>query len=417
MDRSGKRAWEPAGAQPGGSRPPLISTADSGSFAEKTLKIRLPEQLEQLLDLELPDRDAGRKLRNLKSRLAGGPVRELLREEPHVAAGMLPEERGVWEREIAPRLGRPWSSIPWYFAESLFYLEILAACGYYSPTSPGYARDPFEPFKMEELSRPHGGVARATKVLQQARARKDPAGRVAAHLLHALWGNRMDLTFSELLARYGSSGELGDADELLIDHSPAIARMALSAPRVDLVLDNAGSELVSDLLLAEALLGRDRTVVLHVKASPFYVSDTMAKDVRATVAALAGGSARATRRAGRRLRRALDQGVLRVRPHWFWNGPLMYPDWTPDLRTELGLSGLILFKGDVNYRRLLGDRRWKPQTPMEELTGYVPVPFAVLRTLKSEVVVDLPEAKVRELSRDDPEWSVRGRYGVARLCG
>lgn len=410
MDRFGRR---PRGD--GASWPPLITTADPGSFAEKTLRVRLPEQLDQLLGLQLPDPGAAVSLRELKSRIAGGRIRDLLAEEPQVAAGMLPEEKAVWDREISARLGHSWSAVPWYFAESLFYLEILSACGYYSPDSAGYTRDPFEPFKLQELSRSHGGVARAEKVLRQASSMKDPVERVAVHLLHALWGNRMDLTFSELVARYGTSGDLGGRDELLIDHSPAIAREALAAPQVALVLDNAGTELVCDLLLAEALLGDGRVVVLHVKSSPFYVSDTMAKDVHATVATLAGHSERSTRRAGQSLQRALNHGFLLIRPHWFWTGPLMYPDWTPELRRELKRSALILFKGDVNYRRLLGDRRWNPATPMEELTGYVPSAFAVLRTLKSEIVVDLPSARVQELSRDDPEWSVRGRYGLARL--
>ena len=278
----------------------------------------------------------------------------------------------------------------------------------------GYARDPFEPLKLEELSRSHGGIARAGKVLRQAGSLPDPKQRVAAHLLHALWGNRMDLTFSELVQRYGSAGELGGGDELLIDHSPEAARRALEAGRVDLVLDNAGTELVCDLLLADALLDGPRRVVLHVKGSPFYVSDTMAKDVQATVDALARAAEEATRRAGRRLRERLEEGSLLVQPHWFWNGPLMYPDWLPELRRELESSDLLLFKGDVNYRRLLGDRRWDPETPMDRVTAYVPAPFAVLRTLKSEVVVDLPRAEVDALAREDPEWSVRGRYGVIR---
>jgi len=397
------------------SPPRLISTGDPGSFAEKTLRVRLPEQLDQLLGLELPEPGAAAALEALKKRLAAGSVRDLLGDRPEVAAAMQPGERADWQREIAAHAGCPWSAIPWYFAESLFYLEILAACGYYSPDSPGYARDPFAPFKLQELSRSHGGIVRAEKVLHHVGALTDPAERVAAHLLHALWGNRMDLTFTELVEHYGSSATLGAQEELLIDHSPAMARCALKSARVDLVLDNAGTELVCDLLLARALLESCRVVRLHVKSSPFYVSDTMAKDVHATVAALAGHQDATTRRAGDGLRRALDARRLLVSPHWFWTGPLMYADWPPEIHRELEGADLLLFKGDVNYRRLLGDRRWDPETPMEALTGYVPCPFGVLRTLKSEVVVDLPREKVEELSRDDPEWSVRGRYGVIRF--
>jgi len=403
------------------SLPPRISTGDAGTFAEKTLKVRLPEQVDQLLarGSEGPDEPAlppgaRRGLLALKERLAGGVVRDLLGEQPELPAGMAEGERSDWERTIAAHLGRPWKNIPWYFAESLFYLEILAAWGWYSPDSAGCGQDPFEPLKLEELSREQGGIARVGKILRHAAALPDPDGRLAALLRHALWGNRMDLTFGELVRRYGS-GTLGENEELLIDHSPAMARRALAARRVDLVLDNAGTELACDLALAHDLLGRGLKVVLHVKGSPFYVSDAMAKDVRATAAALSRCGDPETARVGGELGEALVSAALEIRPHWFWNGPLLYPEWPEEIRRELVSSDLVLFKGDVNYRRLLDDRRWAPETPMEDLTGYVPAPFGVLRTLKSEVVVDLPRSTVTALALEDPEWSVRGHYGLARL--
>ena len=74
----------------------------------------------------------------------------------------------------------------------------------------------------------------------------------------------------------------------------------------------------------------------------------------------------------------------------------------------------MLIKGDANYRRLVGDRRWPPSTPMESLTGYFPAPFAVLRTMKSEIVVDLSAEQVERLEREDPEWRTNGRRGIVR---
>jgi uncharacterized protein with ATP-grasp and redox domains len=434
--------------------PPRISTGDSGTFAEKTLEVRLPQQVDQLLaqgsrgpddgahsrpdghgEAALPrsDRrgeavrsrsdgraaaalppDTRERLLSLKRRLAGGVVRDLLRDQPEVPKGMAVGERSDWERSIAAHLGRPWSDIPWYFAESLFYLEILAAWGWYTPGSPGFRRDPFEPQKLEELSRHNGGIARVEKVLRNTASFPDAADHLAALMRHALWGNRMDLTFGELVRRYGS-GSLGENEELLVDHSGSLARRALEARRVDLVLDNAGTELACDLVLANDLLAHGVRVVMHVKDSPFYVSDAMAKDVQATAAALSSRGEPETARVGRELRDSLADGSLTLRPHWFWNGPLLYPQWPEEIRGELASSDLVVFKGDVNYRRLLDDRRWAHDTPMEELTAYVPVPFGVLRTLKSEVVVDLPRSTVAALAWEDPDWSVCGRYGMARL--
>jgi hypothetical protein len=224
----------------------------------------------------------------------------------------------------------------------------------------------------------------------------------------------MDLTFNELVERYGSEVP-ADEEVLLIDHSPMMARRALSARRVDVVLDNAGTELVCDLLLSHTLVDRGIKVVLHVKESPFYVSDAMAEDVEVSAAALAACPDEPTARVGRQLQEALKNRSLNVRPHWYWNGPLLYPQWHGDIHRELAESDLILFKGDVSYRRLLDDRRWDPETPMEELTAYVPSAFGVLRTLKSEVLVDVQRETIEEISRGDPEWSVRGHYGLVRL--
>lgn len=54
---------------------------------------------------------------------------------------------------------------------------------------------------------------------------------------------------------------------------------------IDLVLDNAGLELFGDLCLADLLLecGFANTVNLHVKAMPWFVSDTTPSDLQWTL--------------------------------------------------------------------------------------------------------------------------------------
>ena len=52
-----------------------------------------------------------------------------------------------------------------------------------------------------------------------------------------------------------------------------------------LVLDNAGFELVSDLCLLTVLMeaGLTTSVTIHPKTRPWFVSDTMEKDLRWTL--------------------------------------------------------------------------------------------------------------------------------------
>ena len=81
--------------------------------------------------------------------------------------------------------------------------------------------------------------------------------------------------------------------------------------RVAWVCDNAGRELVADLLLVDRLLADDlaASVTLHLKPSPYFVSDATARDLADCLGALPGPLGRA---AGERLRSAAAAGRLAV---------------------------------------------------------------------------------------------------------
>ena len=46
----------------------------------------------------------------------------------------------------------------------------------------------------------------------------------------------------------------------------------------------------------------------------------------------------------------------------------------PDLRDDFASADLTLMKGDLNYRRLVGDHLWPPTTPFTEVTVLLPRP-------------------------------------------
>lgn len=46
---------------------------------------------------------------------------------------------------------------------------------------------------------------------------------------------------------------------------------------------------------------------------------------------------------------------------------------------------MVFLKGDANYRRLIGDRRWPTNTPFSDVAGYFPTKLCALRTLKAEL--------------------------------
>jgi hypothetical protein len=51
---------------------------------------------------------------------------------------------------------------------------------------------------------------------------------------------------------------------------------------------------------------------------------------------------------------------------------------------------------------------------MDDIAAYFPVTFAVLRTLKSEIIVDLDEETAVALDHLDPDWMVNGERGLIR---
>ena len=85
---------------------------------------------------------------------------------------------------------------------------------------------------------------------------------------------------------------------------------------------------------------------------------------------------------GRRLWVAVGTGRLAIRTHPFSCAPLSYHHLPDDLAREFATASITILKGDLNYRRLVGDCNWPPTAPFDALSAYWPSPLAVLRTLK-----------------------------------
>ena len=318
---------------------------------------------------------------------------------------------GAWRAwGIDDHVGQSWFDVPWLWSESYFYRRLLDAVGYFGD-GPWRGIDPFRPSKLAELD--------SQETDHELAALDELASRTAeeqgAALLHgSLWGNRADLGFRL------SDGEAERRDavpDLVADDSDRLWSLFDGAGTLCLIADNAGRELIPDLLLLAHLLehGRVERAVLHVKPYPYYVSDATTADVVDAMRRLVRAPGRAAEY-GRRLWDAMADGRLSVRAHAFSCAPLPYADMPDDLRAEIGGAALTILKGDLNYRRLVGDRWWAPTTSFAEVTAYFPGPVAALRTLKSDVITGLDEGTETALvEAEGRRWRTSGTHALIQV--
>jgi len=393
--------------------PPSITTSDPGSYAWHAVAVRQPRIIQRVMESNPLDDAARAALEQLSRENSDGVVTSPFRNGRIGPDSLEEEERRTWEERIKAHEGRTWFDIPWYFAEAFFYLKLLAAFGYYG----GDGRDPFHPQKEQELMDEHGGLSLARHVLDSVKGMGTEEA-LAFHLHCALWGNRLDLSTFEVDESRRKNVLTRDRDQLLVDHTAESCAALVGARRIGVLLDNAGPELVCDLLLADRMLSESMStsIVLHAKKAPFFVSDGTVSDTLHTVDVLAADDHPRVSAAGERLKRALRAGRLGVQDHWFWNSALHFTAFPPDLKKELAGFDLLILKGDANYRRTLEDRKWDPSLSLDELAAWFPAPFISLRTMKSEIVVDLSEGEAERLSRVDPDWMTNGRRGLIRFC-
>lgn len=221
-------------------------------------------------------------------------------------------------------------------------------------------------------------------------------------------------------SRRGDTAPGAAADDLVADDSPLLWQLlpAGAGATVAVVADNAGRELIPDLILIDHLLlhRHAERIVLHVKPYPYYVSDAMTADVVDCLRRLAEAPGEAGR-IGSRLWDAMATGRLQVRAHPFFCAPLPYEEMPGDLRAQFAAATVTILKGDLNYRRLVGDRAWNASTPFADRTAYFPGAAAALRTLKSDVTVGLEQETLDALERSGTAWRTSGTHALIQVRG
>lgn len=386
------------------SAPPVILGNEPGSFPYGVLAERHPAIIRQVREAFPYDPARHRALDALLESCTKGVV-EPLPPDAH--------DRDRWTRwGLDAYVGHSWFDLPWLWSESYFYRQLLDAVGYFTE-GPWQGIDPFRPSKLAELDAPE-----TTEELTALDRLADlPPAEQAQALLHgSLWGNRADLGFrlsdASAGAKEAAPGLVADDSDLLWSLLPPSGAAILS-----LIADNAGRELIPDLLLIAHLLrsGQVRRAFLHVKPYPYYVSDATTTDVLDALRRLTGAEGAAAAYGGV-LWAAMTDGRLVLRAHPFAAAPLPFAELPADLRDDLAPSVLTIVKGDLNYRRLVGDRRWPPTTPFAGVTTHFPTPVAALRTLKSDVITGLAaETESALVAAEGQRWRTGGTHALIQV--
>jgi hypothetical protein len=230
--------------------------------------------------------------------------------------------------------------------------------------------DPFRAIKHRELD----------KHLQWAETALGETKSFEAALKLSLAANAHDLSQlgkPESAHEFGSSLLNIDAGE--INH-------------LNIVADNFGAEFMGDLVLAIVAAELGIEVVIHVKQLPLFVSDATSDDVTILLDRLTQAAT-----FGQRLLKAVRQGHIRFASNAIWSAPRFFDRLPPE---ELGVGARVLtiLKGDLNFRRALGDVSVDIGTPFDQLPILPAAPMLSLRTIKSYCVAgitDWPEGVSR----------------------
>ncbi|KAI8957286.1 DUF89-domain-containing protein [Daldinia sp. FL1419] len=461
--------------------PPYL-TSDKSSFAYVSARDRWPVIITQAIDdlyrsvleCEEPEKkDEGKKiieeLARLKYELQHDRQLTPIRDDGGA-------DVAIYNRELE-QLGTPsWFNIPWLFSECYLYRRLNTS---FSLSKHWKTYDVFYRQKIKTFRSSRPAVlelaGRYKDLVPQMESDKNAASsehEEAEKILFlemceiCLWGNATDLslltslTYEDIQKLQGSEARKASEKNILVNDLGATYDVLKKAKRegkkerrVDIVLDNAGFELYVDLILAGFLLssGLATLVVLHPKSIPWFVSDVLPADFAALLNALVNPkqfyetpseddklqdrtppalSEKDVADLGflfQEWSRTYAEGQLILRPNSFWTYPGSYwrlPSVEKSLYEDLKTSEVVIFKGDLNYRKLTGDAAWDPSTPFTEAIGPLGpgsgVNVLALRTCKADVVVGLKPGQDEELRATEGgggnsgarKWAWSGKWAV-----
>ncbi|CAG9993979.1 unnamed protein product [Clonostachys byssicola] len=465
------------------TKTPQSITSDPKSFASDSVRMRWPTILTQAIQditkstskAEGAEKQAeGKKIIEQLTTLKDEVVNDA--KLTPIVNDEFPDEVASYNKEIQDRGNPSWLDVTWLFAECYMYRRIST---FFNLTKHWKEYDLFAIQKLDTFRTSRNAVlelaSRYKELVSDLKADKEKTHNLEAEKILfqeffeiCLWGNATDLslltnmTYEDIQKLQGSEARKAAEQNILVNDLPKAYEILKKARdegkkerRIDFVLDNAGFELYVDIILGGFLLatGLATQIVLRPKSIPWFVSDVLPSDWTATLDALSdpkrffetpNDDEKAQGKVPVALTAKEEQDLLFVHQDWaseYKNGQItLVPNryWTrggsfwrlpkeaPELHEELKPAELVIFKGDLNYRKLTGDAHWDTTTPFPQALGPLGPGSGVnvlsLRTCKADVVVGLKPGQDEELKKigGDIEtgarkWAWHGKWAVVSL--
>ncbi|KAL2005218.1 hypothetical protein VTN00DRAFT_2428 [Thermoascus crustaceus] len=426
-----------------------VWTSDENTMAQQTAASRWPKIVQGTIDDIGKTATAANEAQKLAESVAiQNSLKEIKNDmEQNKPLQTLPEDGGTDIKEYNTQLAVlgqcSWLNCPWLFGECYLRIQTIFAMSTHWKKHDVFKRQKDSTFAnyrvaVEELA------SRYIQVIAEPDTPKEDMKEEARKLLFtemtevALWGNATDLSLLshlslEDLQNLQGREAISKSQRNIVDNDTddvwlyLTRKSAQKDRRVDIVLDNAGFEFFTDLLYAAYLLdsGLASCVKFHTKDFPWFVSDVVPEDVASLFDHLGSPSIFTNRQhldqLVTRLNRFFDSGTITVTSHPFWTTAYSFhemPTKAQDLFEDLQASYLVIFKGDLNYRKLTKDSLWPHTTSFREALGPLGesrIKILALRTNKSDTCVGVDsQHKVDELNKEAPggTWVRNGKYAV-----
>ncbi|CAG8569733.1 1072_t:CDS:2 [Acaulospora morrowiae] len=437
-------------------RPALLST-DEKSFAYTTAKYRWPEIITKIIkhfhqacnSLNPSEVDKIQEGKEIANSL------EILKSQIQENKPLIPIEDN--EADIETWIfvlntcfkDKTWYTATWLFTECYLYRRVHSIL---VKTKHWNNHDPYFHQKEEVFRSSSKTIIEIAKRIDELIFPPNEKGnddfdsnRLIFHELAqvSLWGNATDLSMLPHLNHDDIKRLQGTGAKYLEEFEKNILANDLDEAwtwiskfrnvRIDFVLDNAGFELYGDLVFADWLIqsGYAREIHFHAKSIPWFVSDTTPQDFNWIIKTLQDEAFFAASESERSFLKKLtgrwqsyvanSQWILTS--DYFWTSPYAYwhfEEKAPELYANLCKSQLVIFKGDLNYRKLVYDCKWKTTTPFRDAIGPLAnakgaPPVLALRTSKSDVVVGLDKGVEERLNPIEEDWMYSGKYAVIQF--